>query len=178
MDVHQGRVQGSQLVGQGQDVRGVLHRSTGYGVWRLPSLLLFWRGGRQVAKLPRGVGRAPALITANTASSIQAGDLAEVDAEARLGVVVMSPLAVESGGVSLLTAVVAAPIPACLFADGGCEDDFYFPNLLCQVCPPCSQRVLLESCIWPRAALFMPVPIGQRVRRELAIAGGVAPDSS
>lgn len=68
----------TQLVGQGQDVRGVLHRSTGYGVWCLPSLLLFWRGGRQVAKLPRGVGRAPALITANTASSIQAGDLAEV----------------------------------------------------------------------------------------------------
>lgn len=31
-----------------------------------------------MAKLPRGVGRAPALITANTASSIQAGDLAEV----------------------------------------------------------------------------------------------------
>lgn len=57
------------------------------------------------------------------------------DAEARLGIVVMPALAIESGGVSFLAAVVAAPAPACLFADGGCEDDFYLPNLLCQVGP-------------------------------------------
>lgn len=57
------------------------------------------------------------------------------DAEARLGIVVVPPLAVESSGVSFLAAVVAAPAPACLFADGGCEDDFYLPNLLCQVGP-------------------------------------------
>lgn len=57
------------------------------------------------------------------------------DAEARFGIVVMPPLAIESGGVSFLAAVVAAPILARLFADGGCEDNFYLPNLLCQVGP-------------------------------------------
>lgn len=57
------------------------------------------------------------------------------DAEARLGIVVMPSLAVESGGVSFLTAVVAASAPARLFADGGCEDNFYLPDLLCQVGP-------------------------------------------
>lgn len=57
------------------------------------------------------------------------------DAEARFGIVVMPPLAVQSGGVSFLAAVVAAPTVARLFADGGCEDNFYLPNLLCQVSP-------------------------------------------
>lgn len=57
------------------------------------------------------------------------------DAEARFGIVVMTPLAIESGGVSFLAAVVAAPTLARLFADGGCEDNFYLPNLLCQVGP-------------------------------------------
>lgn len=57
------------------------------------------------------------------------------DAEARLGIVVVPPLAVQSGGVSLLAAVVAAPAPARLLADGGREDDFYLPDLLCQVGP-------------------------------------------
>lgn len=42
---------------------------------------------------------------------------------------------------------------------------------------PCSHCVLLESCIWPRAALLVPMPVGQCVRRELAIAGRVTPDS-
>lgn len=68
----------TQLVGQGQGVGGVLHGAAGRRVRRSPSLLLFQRGGRQVAKLPRGVGGAPALVPAHAAASVQAGDLAEV----------------------------------------------------------------------------------------------------
>lgn len=68
----------TQLVGQGQGVGGVLHGATGWGLGGSPSLLLFQRGSRQVAKLPCGVGGAPALIPAHTTPSVQAGDLAEV----------------------------------------------------------------------------------------------------
>lgn len=42
---------------------------------------------------------------------------------------------------------------------------------------PCSQRVLLGNRVGPRAALLVPVPVGERVRRELAMAGWVPPDS-
>lgn len=68
----------TQLVGQGQGVGGVLHGAAGQGLWVSPSLLLFQRGSWQMAKLPCGVGGAPALVPAHTAPSIQAGDLAEV----------------------------------------------------------------------------------------------------
>lgn len=69
------------------------------------------------------------------------------DAEARFGIVVMTPLAIESGGVSFLAAVVAAPTLARLFADGGCEDNFYLPNLLCQVGPYERKKVLSGNSI-------------------------------
>lgn len=46
----------------------------GASPWRLPVRL--W--DRQMAELPRGVGWTPALVPANAASSIQAGDLAEI----------------------------------------------------------------------------------------------------
>lgn len=46
----------------------------GASPWTLPVRL--W--GRQMAELPRGVGWAPALVPADAASSIQAGDLAEI----------------------------------------------------------------------------------------------------
>lgn len=68
----------TQLVGQGQGVCGVLHGAARWGLWGSPSLLLFQRGSWQVAKLPRGVGGAPALVPAHAAPSVQAGDLAEV----------------------------------------------------------------------------------------------------
>lgn len=68
----------TQLVGQGQGVGGVLHGAASRGLRCSPSLLLLQRGNGQVAKLPSGVGGAPALIPAHTAPSIQAGDLAEV----------------------------------------------------------------------------------------------------
>lgn len=68
----------TQLVGQGQGVRRLLHGTTGRGLWGSPSLFLFQRGSWQVAKLPRGVGGAPALVSAHTAPSVQAGDLTEV----------------------------------------------------------------------------------------------------
>lgn len=75
------------------------------------------------------------------------------DAEARFGIVVMSPLAIESGGVSFLAAVVAVPTLARLFADGGCEDNFYLPNLLCQVGPYERKRVLSGNSISRPGAL-------------------------
>lgn len=55
------------------------------------------------------------------------------DAEARLGVMVMSPLAVQGGGVPFLTTIVAAATPASLFADRGSEDNLDLPDLLRQV---------------------------------------------
>lgn len=70
----------TQLVGERQCEGGLpqghFQQVPGMGapLWRLPVQLR----GRQVAELPGGVGRAPALIPANAAASIQAGDLAEV----------------------------------------------------------------------------------------------------
>lgn len=68
----------TQLVGQGQGVGGMLHGATNLGLGGSPSLLLFQRGSRQVAKFPCGVGGTPTLIPAYAAPSVQAGDLAEV----------------------------------------------------------------------------------------------------
>lgn len=68
----------TQLVGQGQGVGGVLHGAANLGLGGSPSLLLFQRGSRQVAKFPCGVGGAPTLVPAHAAPSVQAGDLAEV----------------------------------------------------------------------------------------------------
>lgn len=68
----------TQLVGQGQGICGVPHGAASWGLWASSSLLLFQRGSWQVAKLPCGVGGAPAFIPAHAAPSIQAGDLTEV----------------------------------------------------------------------------------------------------
>lgn len=46
----------------------------GASSWRLP----VWLWDRQMAELPCGVGRTPALVPANAAASIQTGDLAEI----------------------------------------------------------------------------------------------------
>lgn len=68
----------TKLVGQGQGICGMPHGAASWGLWASSSLLLFQRGSWQVAKLPRGVGGAPAFIPAHAAPSIQAGDLTEV----------------------------------------------------------------------------------------------------
>lgn len=70
----------TKLVGEGQHEGGLLQGPfqqgslVGASPWRLPVRL--W--DRQMAELPRGVGWTPALVPANAASSIQAGDLAEI----------------------------------------------------------------------------------------------------
>lgn len=70
----------TELVGEGQHEGGLLQGPfqqgsvVGASPWTLPVRL--W--GRQMAELPRGVGWAPALVPTNAASSIQAGDLAEI----------------------------------------------------------------------------------------------------
>lgn len=70
----------TELVGEGQHEGGLLQGPfqqgsvVGASPWMLPVRL--W--GRQMAELPRGVGWTPALVPANAASSIQAGDLAEI----------------------------------------------------------------------------------------------------
>lgn len=45
----------------------------------------------------------------------------------------MSTLAIESGGVSFLTAIVASAMPTSLLTDGGSEDNLYLPDFFCQV---------------------------------------------
>lgn len=70
----------TQLVGQRQCVGGPPQRAlqgspvVGAPLCKLPVQL--W--GRQVTELPGGVGGAPALVPADAAASIQAGDLAEI----------------------------------------------------------------------------------------------------
>lgn len=88
------------------------------------------------------------------------------DAEARFGIVVMPPLAVESGGVSFLAAVVAVPTLARLFADGGCEDNFYLPNLLCQVGPYERKRVLSGNSISRPGELLFAAPKHSQCKEE------------
>lgn len=70
----------TQLVGERQCEGGLPQRAlqggpvVGAPVCELPVQL--W--SRQVAELPGGVGGAPALVPADAAASIQAGDLAEI----------------------------------------------------------------------------------------------------
>lgn len=70
----------TQLVGERQCegglLQGALQRGpvAGAPLWRL----LVQPGGGQVAELPGGVGGAPALVPADAAAPIQAGDLAKI----------------------------------------------------------------------------------------------------
>lgn len=55
------------------------------------------------------------------------------DTEARFGIMVMSTLAVQGGGVPFLTAIVAAAILTGLFTDCGGEDNLYLSDFFCQI---------------------------------------------
>lgn len=135
MHLHQRGVHRSELVRERQHEGGLLQGSfqqgsvVGASPWRLP----VWLWDRQMAELPRGVGWTPALIPANAAPSVQAGDLAEIDPEARLGVMPMATLAVQGGGIALLTAVGTASTGTGLLADGGSEDDLDLLDFLGEV---------------------------------------------
>lgn len=61
------------------------------------------------------------------------------DTEARLGVMPVATLAVEGGGVALLTAVCTAPAGTGLLADGGSEDNLDLLDFLSEV-QPCRER--------------------------------------
>lgn len=65
------------LVGQRQSVHGVRFRRQSGGVLVVVRGGPGGRGDGQVAELPRGVRRTPALVPANAAASVQAGDLTE-----------------------------------------------------------------------------------------------------
>lgn len=136
--LHQRGVHRGQLVGERQHEGGLLQwpfqqgSVLGASSWRLP----VWLWDRQMAELPCRVGWTPALVPANAAASIQAGDLAEIDTEARLGVMPMAALTVQGGGVTLLTAVGTAAPGTGLLADGGSEDDLNLLDFLGEVQPP------------------------------------------
>lgn len=55
------------------------------------------------------------------------------DPEARLGVMPMATLAVQGGGIALLTAVGTASTGTGLLADGGSEDDLDLLDFLGEV---------------------------------------------
>lgn len=70
----------TELVRERQREGGLLQGSFQQGTvpgalpWRFP----VWLWDRQMAELPCGIGWTPALIPANAAAPIQAGDLAEI----------------------------------------------------------------------------------------------------
>lgn len=117
VDVDQGRVVRHLLIGQRQSVHGVRG-----GLGSLVASILValgggsgWLGHRQVAKLPRGVGRTPAQVPADAAASAEARYLTEEKSEALVLLLLllllplqMGGLAVHCGHVALLAAVVAA----------------------------------------------------------------------